>query len=96
MRGTPTYREMTLGDLIADSFDRAEKTGAEAGLVPHMAKRDLEAQLLIAGRTDLILGLALTERKLNQPVSARNRVASRARHSRGVMVGRNLPLTAAG
>jgi len=60
---TRTVRRVTLGDLVAAAYDRAERTNAPRNLVPRVAARCLEARLRRAKRADLIRALALAERR---------------------------------
>lgn len=66
---TKTIRTVTLGDLVAAAFDRAERTGELPVVVREVAARDLEARLRRSNRVDLIRTLASAERELRTPAS---------------------------
>lgn len=82
---TKTIPAVTLGDLVAAAFDRAERTSEFPIVVREVAARDLEARLRRSNRADLIRTLALADRELRTPasfVAARNPRASAARSGR--------------
>jgi hypothetical protein len=75
---TKKIHTVTLGDLVAAAFDRAERTSELPIVVREVAGRDLEARLRRFNRADLILTLASTERGLRtraRPTPARGRMA---------------------
>lgn len=80
---TKTIHAVTLGDLVAAAFDRAQRTSDLPIVAREIAARDLEGRLRRSDRADLIRMMVLADRESQTSAPAVAGPSPRASAARG-------------